>query len=217
MISPEGAHWADLFDSLGLEYERSFTGKRQAQIDAVAELMCRLAPGARVLDVGCASGRPTTEQLCAGGMDVTGMDVSPVMLEHARRQVPQARFVLADLFVFDDIEALDALGVHDAAVCLFCLVNLPGPRFVDGLRRLAALTRPGGTLLVAVPEIQGTEEVRFIERTYRPARCLSEDLHRYARQAGLEVERVETRTEPAPDGQAEPGTILFLWARNPES
>lgn len=210
MITPEGAYFGALFDKLGLDYEHSFTGTKQAQIDAVEELTHRLAPGSRVLDVGCATGRPTSEQLCAVGMQVTGIDVSQVMLEHARQQVPQARFVLAD--IFGDITDL---GVHDAVVCLFCLVNQPGPRFVEALRRLATLTRPGGTLLVAVPESDGVEEVKFIDRTYRPVRCLREDVERYAQLAGLETERVDTHAEPEPPDGTTPGRSLFLWARNP--
>lgn len=198
---------ARLFDGLGMEYEHAFAGRKQAQIDAVEDLTGRLAPGSRVLDVGCATGRPTTEQLCAKGLDVTGIDVSEVMLAHARRQVPQARFVRADLFC----DVTD-LGVYDAVVCLFCLINLPEPRFVEGLRRLAALTVPGGTILVAVPEFQGTEEVRFLDLTYRPLRCLREDIHRYARLADLDVEHVEAGAEPASHGEAPPKRSLFLLA-----
>ncbi|MDJ1131254.1 class I SAM-dependent methyltransferase [Streptomyces iconiensis] len=210
-ISPEGAHVARVFDALGMEFERAFAERKQAQTDAVEDLSRRLAPGSRVLDVGCATGRPTAEQLCAMGLEVTGIDVSEVMLAHARRQVPRARFVLADLF--GDVPA--GLGVYDAVVCLFCFVDLPELPFVEGLRRLGALTVPGGTLLFAVPESQGGEEVRFLDRTYRPMRCLREDVHRYAQLAGLDVERVEARTEVPSRGQAAAERSLFLWARTP--
>ncbi|MER5782582.1 class I SAM-dependent methyltransferase [Streptomyces mobaraensis] len=211
MLTPEGVRVARLFDELGMDFERAYAGRKQAQIDAVEELIRRLSPGARVLDVGCATGRPTAEQLCAKGMDVTGTDVSEVMLDHARRQVPQARYVLADLFS----DAPVGLGRYDAVVSLFCLVHLPEHAFVDGLRRLAALTVPGGIILLAVPEHQADEEVRFLGRTYPPARCLSEDVRRYALLAGLNVERVEVRTEPSPqeeDGRVPPERSVFLWA-----
>ncbi|MFK8847159.1 class I SAM-dependent methyltransferase [Streptomyces sp. Ac-502] len=215
MISPEGARVARVFDSLGMDFERAFAGRKQAQTDAVEDLARRLAPGSRVLDVGCATGRPTTEQLCAKGLDVTGIDVSEVMLAHARRQVPRARFVLADLFG----EVPAELGAYDAVVCLFCFVDLPEHSFVEGVRRLAALTVPGGTVLLAVLERRDTQVVRFLGRTYRAARCLREDVRHYAELAGLEVERVEVRTEaPARDqAPAEPERSLYLWARTPAS
>ncbi|MFH8346193.1 class I SAM-dependent methyltransferase [Streptomyces sp. NPDC018045] len=213
MISPEGARVARIFDGLGMEFEHAFAGRKQAQTDAVEDLARRLAPGARVLDVGCATGRPTTEQLVAKGLDVTGTDVSEVMLAHARRQVPRARFVLADLFG----EVPAELGLYDAVVCLFCFVDLPEPSFVEGLRRLAARTVPGGTLLLAVLERRDAEEARFLGRTYRAARCLREDVDHYARLAGLEVERVEVRVEAPARGPApsEPENSLYLWARRP--
>lgn len=215
VISPEGARAARVFDSLGRDFERAFAGRKQAQTDAVEELTRRLAPGSRVLDVGCATGRPTTEQLCAKGLDVTGIDVSEVMLAHARRQVPRARFVLADLFG----EVPPELGAYDAVVCLFCFVDLPEHPFVEGVRRLAALTVPGGTVLLAVLERRDTQDVRFLDRTYRAARCLREDVHHYARLAGLEAERVEVRVEaPARDrAPTEPERSLYLWARTPTS
>ncbi|MEU3540398.1 class I SAM-dependent methyltransferase [Streptomyces paromomycinus] len=211
MISPEGARVARIFDGLGMEFEHAFAGRKQAQTDAVEELSRRLRPGSRVLDVGCATGRPTTEQLCAKGMEVTGTDVSEVMLAHARRQVPQARFVLADLF--GDVPA--GLGVYDAVVCLFCLVDEPEHSFVEGLRRLAALAVPGGALLVAVLERREPEDARFLGRTYPAVRCRREDVRRYARLAGLEVERVEVRAEDPPDGEVPSERGLYLWAKTP--
>ncbi|UNO42109.1 class I SAM-dependent methyltransferase [Streptomyces sp. MST-110588] len=213
MISPQGARAARVFDSLGMDFEHAFASRKQAQTDAVEELSRRLAPGCRVLDVGCATGRPTTEQLCAKGLDVTGTDVSPVMLAHARRQVPQARFVLADLF--GDVPA--GLGEYDAVVCLFCLVDLPERTFVEGLRRLAALTAPGGTVLLAVLERRDSGEVRFLDRTYDAARCRREDVHRYARLAGLETERVDVRMEQPARGRTAAERSLYLWATRPVS
>ncbi|MEU4203504.1 class I SAM-dependent methyltransferase [Streptomyces sp. NPDC045470] len=212
-MTSEGVRAARVFNSLGMDFELAFAGRKQAQTDAVEELTRRLAPGSRVLDVGCATGRPTTEQLCAKGLDVTGIDVSEVMLAHARRQVPQARFVLADLFG----EAPAELGVYDAVVCLFCFGDLPERSFVEGLRRLAALTVPGGTVLLAVLERRAAEDVRFLGRTYRAARCLREDVRHHARLAGLETERVEVRVEAPPDGPvpSEPENSLYLWARRP--
>jgi 2-polyprenyl-3-methyl-5-hydroxy-6-metoxy-1,4-benzoquinol methylase len=209
-ISAVGAQFAALFDDLGLDYEYAFHGRKQAQIDAVAELIRRLPPRARVLDVGCATGRPTSEQLCAAGMRVTGVDVSEVMLELAARQVPGADFRKADLF--GDISGL---GTYDAVVCLFCLVNLPEETFADGMERLASLTAPGGTVLVAAPERATGEPVRFIGgRSYAAHRCSGADVARWARQAGLEVDALEVHPDPGPRGQ-EPGRAVFLRATVP--
>lgn len=55
------------------------------------------APGPRVLDLGCGSGRPIAQYLVAQGRDVTGVDGSPAMIALFRRNVPSAEAVLADM------------------------------------------------------------------------------------------------------------------------
>ena len=63
----------------------------------VAELAGLLRPGARVLDLGCGSGIPATRELTAHGLQVIGVDFSAVQLGRARRLVPAARLVQADM------------------------------------------------------------------------------------------------------------------------
>ena len=59
------------------------------------ELIHRLSYGARVLDLGCGAGIPST-RLLAERFEVTGVDVSEVQLQLARTNVPQATFVHGD-------------------------------------------------------------------------------------------------------------------------
>jgi trans-aconitate methyltransferase len=209
-LTPDGASMALMFDKLGMEYERAFAGRKQAQVDAVARLVSGLSPGARVLDVGCGTGRPTTEQLCAAGMKVTGTDVSDVMLGHARQHVPQARFVKADLFIDNP-----ALGTYDAVLSLFCLIDLAESRFVEGFEKLLQYTAPGGTVLVAVPEYRDDSDVQFLDISYKPRLCRREDVAEWAVRAGLEVERMDVVSDPGPLGRPEPGESVFLWGRAP--
>lgn len=62
---------------------------------AVWSLLERTAPGA-ALDVGCGSGRHS-RRLVELGHDVVGIDVTPEMLSLARRNVPQATFIEAEM------------------------------------------------------------------------------------------------------------------------
>jgi hypothetical protein len=59
--------------------------------DWLAELIPHLNPSARVLDLGCGCGLPTTK-LLAERFRVTGVDFSPVQIERARRLVPAQSF-----------------------------------------------------------------------------------------------------------------------------
>lgn len=139
-------------------------------------------------------------------MDVTGIDVSEGLLAHARRQVPGARFVRADLFD----QELD-IGPFDAVVSFYSLVDLTADMFIAALERLRDLTVTGGTLLVAVSERRTDDEVRFMDTSYRPALCRREDLGDWARQAGLWVDELNICPEQGAEGQPETG--LYLWAR----
>ena len=70
---------AAAFDQIGGRYDEAFPHK-QGQVAAASWLIGQLGPGARVLDAGCGTGVPTARQLAEAGLDVTGIDISPVML-----------------------------------------------------------------------------------------------------------------------------------------
>ncbi|NUB43085.1 class I SAM-dependent methyltransferase [Fertoebacter nigrum] len=59
--------------------------------------MLALAPGRRVLDLGCGTGRPIAQHLVAAGAQVTGVDGAAAMLALFRQHVPQADALLADM------------------------------------------------------------------------------------------------------------------------
>ena len=87
---------AAAFDTIGEHYDEVFPHK-EGQLAAGEWLISQLSAGARVLDVGCGTGLPTAAQLTAAGLRVTGIDISPVMLELAARNVPDASFRRLDL------------------------------------------------------------------------------------------------------------------------
>lgn len=74
--------------------------------------------GRRVLDAGCGAGQ-MTEELAARGADVVATDISPSLLEVARRRIPaplkeRIQFVPGDMLdphlgAFDHIMAMDSL------------------------------------------------------------------------------------------------------------
>ncbi|WP_434742577.1 class I SAM-dependent DNA methyltransferase [Micromonospora sp. SH-82] len=103
----------------------------------------RAAGGGPVADVGCGSGR-ITARLHELGVDAFGVDLSPGMIEVARRDHPTLRFdvgSMTDLALADDSVA--------GLVAWYSLIHVPddqvGP-VVTGFRRVM---RPGSPLLVS--------------------------------------------------------------------
>ncbi|MDB4970670.1 MAG: hypothetical protein JWN44_6359 [Myxococcales bacterium] len=101
--------------------------------------------GARVLELGCGTGRNALPILDAGAREYVGLDGSVAMLGRARERLAgdeRARFAVAEL---TDVAAVQAAGAPFDVV-LYCLV-LEHVEKLDGALAAAASTlRPGGTL-----------------------------------------------------------------------
>jgi SAM-dependent methyltransferase len=106
-------------------------------LDALA-----LPQGARLLDVGCGSGVFAAEA-AARGLDVTGLDATPELVEIARQRVPARRFDVGELeaLPYDD-DAFHAVTSNNA----FQYAASP----VAAVREAARVTKPGGTILAVV-------------------------------------------------------------------
>src|SRR6266436_9663824 len=72
----------------------------------------RVKPGARVLDVGCGVGR-WSRLLAAKGADVTGIDLSPTMVEQAQRRAVTEGLADRCRFRVQDLSRLEIEGQFD--------------------------------------------------------------------------------------------------------
>jgi SAM-dependent methyltransferase len=113
--------------------------------DWVAELAGLLRPGARVLDLGCGNGIPATRALCAAGLQVIGVDFSAVQLRRARRLVPAAALVRADMAALQFAPAS-----LDAVVSFYALIHLPLADQRALFPRIRRWLRPDGLFLAIV-------------------------------------------------------------------
>lgn len=112
-----------------------------AQVDRVVAALS-LAPGARVLDMGCGHGRHALE-LARRGFAVTGVDRVAGFVERA--SVEAALVGVDAAFVHGDLRELAYDGAYDAALCLFDAFGFHSD--ADNERVLAGMARalrPGG-------------------------------------------------------------------------
>jgi len=117
-------------------------GHRESDYRAwLRPLLRGVSPGSEVLDLGCGTGIPATRMLAAR-FRVTGVDLSDVQIRRARRLVPRARFVRANMSEVGFPPATFA-----AVVCLYSLIHVPRREHRPLLRRIASWLAPGGWFL----------------------------------------------------------------------
>ncbi len=101
-----------------------------------------LAQGSLVLDLGCGCGVPA-DRMLVERFRVTGVDISDVQIERARRLVPAAEFLRADM---TELEFPD--GRFGGVLALYSLIHVPLDDQPPMLRRIHRWLRPGGLGLV---------------------------------------------------------------------
>ena len=125
-----------------LEWGRNVTADPRERM--LAAFTDRLRDGARVLDLGCGAGLPSTRDL-ARRFRVVGVDISPVQIGLARRNVPAAAFIEGDIA---DVEFGEA--TFDGVAALYAISHVPreehGQLFTDVFRWLV----PGGLFLATL-------------------------------------------------------------------
>jgi SAM-dependent methyltransferase len=193
------------YDALSYRY-RGDTEEPTRYATWVARLRERVPAGGAVLDLGCGCGVPLARNLAAAGYAVTGVDLSAVQVERARRLVPGARFLHADA-----ARVRFPPSSFDAVVGLYALIHMPLEEQPPLLDRIGRWLRPGGWLLATTGHRAwtGTEDgwlggdvpmwwSHADAPTYRT----------WIEQAGLTV----VTEEVVPEGT---GAHALFWARRP--
>ncbi|WP_426367757.1 class I SAM-dependent DNA methyltransferase [Streptomyces sp. E-08] len=177
----------------------------KASIDAFADSVGGAGP---VLDVGCGPGT-VTAYLAERGLDVSGVDLSPRMIENARRLHPQCRFDVASATELDLAE-----GSLAGVLGWWSLFNLPREVLPQVLAMFARALKPGGHFITAThvgdedflrTEAYGGVPVRWTTHKWRPDQLVT-----LIEQAGLHP--VAELRVPA-DEHTGPGVVVM--ARRP--
>jgi SAM-dependent methyltransferase len=177
--------------ALALAHVSGFAG----HVLAAAPAICRLLSthglhGGRILDLACGGGQ-LSRALLARGFEPWGLDVSPAMVALARKRVPGAPFVCADLARADLPQAVAAFAVGEGLNYLtgeralrrvlsrVAQVLPTGGLFVFDLRVLTGATRPGRRLVCSsgegwalVADVQTDERRRRITRRITTSRLV---------------------------------------------
>ena len=153
----------------------------------------------RVVDIGCGPGQ-IAGFLASHGVDASGIDLSPGMIEQARALHPSLRFGVCDM---------RATGLEDESLAgitaFYSIIHIPRDEVVSVLAEFRRVLRPDGRLLVAfhlgrkvdhLGEWWGREvsiDFVFFER---------EEMESNLRSAGFAIQDARER-EPYPDVEAQ--------------
>jgi SAM-dependent methyltransferase len=181
----------------------------RAVLAAFAELVCSAGLGP-VADIGCGPGR-VTAHLDSLGLSVTGIDLSPGMIDEARRTYPELRFEIGSLLGLDLAD-----GVLGGIVAWYSIIHVPDESLPQVFAEFRRLLAPGGYALLA---FQVGDEL--VHRTEAIGQAISLDFHRrqpdqveeHLARAGLPV---CARLVREPDGEGaypERSQQAFLLAR----
>jgi ubiquinone/menaquinone biosynthesis C-methylase UbiE len=179
------------YDAVAAAYADRFTNELdgkpldRALLDEVAA-----RAGGAICDLGCGPGH-VAGHLHHATPDVVGIDLSPGMIEEARRRHPDVRFEVADMRSLPHVD-----GAFAAVVALYSLIHLDDRGLATALREVRRVLRPGGLLLAGLHRGAGSVHVddmlgapvdldfRFFE---------PEQITAALRDAGFDVERVVER------------------------
>ncbi|MEJ3658329.1 methyltransferase domain-containing protein [Actinomycetes bacterium KLBMP 9759] len=179
----------------------------QAAMDVFADAVSGLGP---VLDVGCGPGT-VTAYLAERGVDVAGVDLSPRMIEHARRLYPGCSFSVGSATDLDLAEA--SLG---GVMGWWSLFNLPRDVLPAVLSSFARALVPSGQMILAThvgdDDLHRTEAYGGVPVSWTTYQWRPEQLVELIEEAGLKL--VADLRLP-PEGPI--GPVVVLLARRDHS
>jgi 2-polyprenyl-3-methyl-5-hydroxy-6-metoxy-1,4-benzoquinol methylase len=153
-----------------------------------------IRPGTRVLDVGCGVGR-WSRLLARRGAQVTGIDISPTMIDEARRRAARSGVAGRCRFETQSLAELDAGERFDLVLAVTVLQHILDPVALGtSFRRMVDHLAPSGRMVIL--EAAPTTTASSCDTSIFKARKRSEYLALF-RDHGLQL-RAITGVDPAP-------------------
>jgi SAM-dependent methyltransferase len=203
------------YDRLAEEYARHIADELQHKpLDR--QLLDRFAAELKgrgeICDMGCGPGQ-VARYLHDRGASVFGLDLSPGMLDQARKLNPNISFREGNML---GLEIPD--GSLAGIAAFYAIVNLPKESLVGVFREMQRVLKPGGLLLLAFhigDEILHEDELWGKKISMNFLLLQTSDIRHWLEQAGLVIEEVIERG-PYPAVEY-PSRRAYIFARKPVS
>jgi ubiquinone/menaquinone biosynthesis C-methylase UbiE len=198
------------YDRIAERYETWASHVRIEERQRYIGLLLKSLPaGSRVLELGCGSGVLVTKAL-AQRFQVTGIDISKHQIGLARRAVPSAQFICADM---SSVEFAPAS--FDAVAAFYSIVHVPRAEHPELFCRVFRWLRPGGFLLATLGV--GNKKVDY-EPDWLGVPMYWSSFDAAGAREGIDSAgfRILVAKEETADEGGIPVTFLWVWARRPD-
>lgn len=198
------------YDHMAEAYLSTKDPEDPVTLAALEEMSRNLTSRAVVLDLGCGAGIPVTRWVAGRGYVVTGVDVSARQLDLARKYVPEATFIKADM-----MDLTFGPEMFDAVVAFHSIIHVPREEHPALLASIYSWLKPGGILLATLTITAfdgGDEDWEGWGAAMRWSHHDAETNRRMLRDAGFEIRYAELRTT---GGTGDDETWLWVEASKP--
>jgi len=201
------------YDRVAAEYvQRIFEELEHKPLDRqlLDRFAARIRSAGSACDLGCGPGQ-VARYLHDRGVRVSGVDLSPAMVRHARTLNPGIEFRQGDMASLD-IED----GTWDGVAAFYSIIHIPRPKVVDALREIKRVLRPGGLLLLA---FHIGDDVLHLDDWWGQKVSLDfvffrpDEMRGFLELAGFEVEEIVER-EPYPEVEHQ-SRRAYVFAKKP--
>ncbi|MEV4713822.1 class I SAM-dependent methyltransferase [Micromonospora sp. NPDC049374] len=184
----------DAYSSMSAQYIALLDGGGQAHLDDTALIRGHLAGlHGTVLDLGCGPGH-WTAYLHSLGADVTGIDLVPEFIDHARANFPGPVFRLGSMTELD-------IPDHSVAGILswYSTIHLPPPKLDHALTEFRRMLTPSGRLVIGFFD-SDDEVAEFDHKVLTAYRWPANEFSvRLAKAGFTELQRLRQQSPDRPD------------------
>jgi len=108
------------------------------------ELVSRIKPNSKILDLGCGVGLPYDKYFIKHNLSVTGIDISEKHIEQAKKNVKSAKYLVGDFF------SKDIKGKFDAIVSFYAIFHIPRTEHKKLLEHIHSSLKKDGIILITL-------------------------------------------------------------------
>lgn len=140
----------DAYDLIADDYNRELWD--DLQYSEYIDKFLQYLTGSEVLDIGCAIGS-FTKYIADKGYKITGIDISPKMIENAKRRVSNAYFEVMDML------ELDLNKKYDGIMAINSTIHIEKKNMLDLFKSINGLLNEAGIFFIILQEGIGECEV----------------------------------------------------------